>query len=138
MAFIAGARMIAGMLGLGSLALGWWGCYLLARGLAARKHLDADWRVSWLLACAGWGASLVALTELSSLFARFDRPILLVGWIALASGTWIIGLRLARSAGLKPGGSFFFGLSTSEAAPPDWWRRSGSRIANHGVRRPID
>ncbi len=68
--------------GVSLLLLAWTGCFGLCRELAARKQIHPDWRVSWLLACVGWGALLAFVVELSSLWKRLNGPTLIAAWLA--------------------------------------------------------
>lgn len=73
------------------MVLAWLGCFWLCRELAARRRIDPDWKLSWALACAGWGALLTFLTEGSSLARAFNAPVLRLAW-------WGVDLALLGSA----------------------------------------
>jgi 4-amino-4-deoxy-L-arabinose transferase-like glycosyltransferase len=86
--------------------LAWPGCFWLCRELAARKKIHNDWRVSWMLACAGWGALLTWIVELSSLAHQFAAPTVAIAWL-IASGMLLGGAgRLAWQRGMRPGAAW--------------------------------
>ena len=73
--------MILRSLGLAFLLLCWLGIYGLCRELAARKQIHSDWRISWLFACAGWGALLAFVVELCSSRKMLNAPTLIAAWM---------------------------------------------------------
>ena len=73
--------MILHLPGLALLLLNWLGIYGLCRELAARKHIDPDWRVSWVLTCLGWGTLLTFIVELSSSRKVLNAPTLIAIWL---------------------------------------------------------
>ena len=81
------------------LPLGWGGCYCLARELAARKHIDPDWRLSWALASALWGAILTLIIELASSMQSLTGPLLWAEWLLVDLGLFVVVLSLARRRG---------------------------------------
>ena len=68
--------------GLALLSANWFGIYGICCELAARKQIHSDWRVSWLLACVGWGALLTFVIELSSARKMLNAPVLIAAWLA--------------------------------------------------------
>lgn len=78
----------------------WLGFYALARELAARGKIDSDRRLAGLLACAGWGATLTAITELTSLDHHFDAPTIWVAWILICLALFYALQQLAGQRGL--------------------------------------
>ena len=88
--------------GVSLLLLAWAGCFGLCRELAARKQIHPDWRVSWLLACVGWGALLTFVVELSSRWKRLNAPTLTATWgvgsvILCGAAVWLAWRRGALS-----------------------------------------
>src|SRR5882724_6394262 len=81
------------------LLLAWVGFFGLSRELAARKRIHSDWRVSWLLACAAWGAVLTLVVEACSAVRQLNASTLFFVWVVL--GTVVAGtaLALARKRG---------------------------------------
>jgi hypothetical protein len=63
--------------------LSWLSIYVFFRELAARGFTCRDWRISWLLTCATWGAVLVAVVELASLGYLVTRPVLIAAWLII-------------------------------------------------------
>src|SRR5438128_446081 len=84
--------MLHELSGLALLSANWFGIYGICRELAARKQIHPDWRVSWLLACVGWGAWLTFVVELSSAGKMLNAPVLIAAWLAA-------GLMLCGTAG---------------------------------------
>lgn len=82
------------------LLLGWLGCYCLARELAARKHIDSDWCLSFAMASVSWGALVTAITELSSLVQSLTAPVIWLAWIAADAGLFAVTISLARQRGV--------------------------------------
>src|SRR3954468_12037416 len=72
---------MAGLFFTSPLLLAWSGCFWLARELAARRCVDRDWRLSWLLACLGFGALLTIIVEVSSLAHCLNRPVVGLLWL---------------------------------------------------------
>jgi hypothetical protein len=62
------------------LLLAWLGCFYLGREAAARKRVDPDWRLSWVLACLGFGFLVTIIVETSSLMRSLNRPTLALLW----------------------------------------------------------
>jgi len=71
-------------------ALAWLGCYWCCRELAARGRIDPDWRLSWLLACAGWGVALSLIVEGTAAAHLLSAGPVTVGWILIDAG--VLGL----------------------------------------------
>jgi hypothetical protein len=61
---------------------GWAGCFWLSRELAQRRHIQLDWRLSWMFACIAFGSILTLIVEISSLAHSLNRPTLVVLWCA--------------------------------------------------------
>src|SRR5438309_1143134 len=78
-------RQISGLL---LLFVNWFGCFALCRELAARKQIHSDWRVSWLLACVGWGVLLTAIIELASSLRILTPPTLTAAWLGAGLILW--------------------------------------------------
>jgi 4-amino-4-deoxy-L-arabinose transferase-like glycosyltransferase len=66
----------------------WLAGFLIFRKLAARNRLPADWRFSFILACALWGAVLVLGTEILSLFVSFNAVSVLLFWLCVNVCLW--------------------------------------------------
>jgi hypothetical protein len=73
-------------IGLWTLLLVWVGCFGLCRELAARKQILSDWRLSWILACAAWGALLALVVEGCSALRQLNTSTAFCIW-ALLSGS---------------------------------------------------
>src|SRR5215216_7443934 len=78
------------------LFLAWAGCFWLARELAARKCVDGDWRISWVLACLGFGSILTIIVEASSLMHSLNRTTLELLWCATDVMLFFAASRLSR------------------------------------------
>ena len=92
--------MIKGLLGSLPLFVAWLEFYALARELAARHKIDSDRRLSWLLACVGWGTTLTAITELASTGHHFDAPTIFAAWVLVSLALFFAVKRLAVQRGL--------------------------------------
>jgi len=79
------------------LLLAWVGFFGLSRELAARKRIHSDWRVSWLLACAAWGALLTLVVETCGAVRQLNAVTVFFVWAVL--GTVLAGT--ACSAGFS-------------------------------------
>ena len=86
--------MITGILGLIPLLASWCGCFWLSRELAARQKIRSDWRLSWLLACVGWGTLLTLVVEVSSRLRGLNATTMMGAWIflCLALGSFAANL----------------------------------------------
>jgi len=62
-------------------------CWLLMFGIAhewsQRATMPWSWRISFLFASVAWGTTLVAITEVLSLFQLFQREALLTAWVSV-------------------------------------------------------
>src|SRR5262245_27542477 len=76
-----GCVQMTDWLGTALLGLGWLGFFWLSRELAARNRIDEDWRLSWLLANAGWGALLTLIVEGCSALRMLNAPALKACWV---------------------------------------------------------
>lgn len=90
------------MIGIFLLITTWLGIYTLCRELAARGSIACTWRISWALACVGWGALLTLIVEISSLLQAFHRPAILIAWSISAAGTLGAAVWLAWRRGKHP------------------------------------
>lgn len=108
---------LASSLGLIPLCSGWLGSFALCRELAARGKLPEDWRISFLLANAIWGALAVWLVEAAGAGHTLTAPALLAGW------TLAVFLLFGSSCFLafRRGGSFSSWLPRPEAGPERPW-----------------
>ena len=90
--------MITGILGLIPLLASWCGCFWLSRELAARQKIRSDWRLSWLLACVGWGTLLTLVVEVSSRLRGLNATTMMGAWIflCLALGSFAANLTWKR------------------------------------------
>jgi hypothetical protein len=82
--------------------MAWIGCFWLCRELAARRRIDPDWRLSWVLACGAWGGLLTLVVELSSLGRRLTGQTLFASWSGLALGLLGAAGWLATRRGMTP------------------------------------
>ncbi len=98
------ADPVFGTLRLLVLPAGWLGCYALCRQLAARRRIDADWRLAIVLASVLWGALLAFVTELCSLVHALNRTSLTLIWLFLTAGLFwrVRSRRLAFGVDAKP------------------------------------
>ena len=64
------------LLSVALLPLAWLGCFWLCRELAARQKIPGDWKLSWALASAVFGAVLTLIVEVNSLFHSVNAPAL--------------------------------------------------------------
>jgi len=76
--------------------LGWLGYYRLARALARRGELDADWRVAFACACVAWGATLVLIVEVLGALKLLGTPGLLLAWLLVCAGLWMASRRVVK------------------------------------------
>src|SRR5262245_14708358 len=90
---------IMGWLRIAPLLLSWVGFFWLGREAAARRLLDSDWRLSWILACLGWGAVVTLLVELSSLAGWLTAGTLFAGWTVVCLALFLGAGSLARKRG---------------------------------------
>ncbi len=81
------------------LLLAWVGCFGLCRELAARKRILADWRVSWILACAFWGALLTLVVEGCSAMRQLNAATVFIVWTILGTSLAGAAFSLARKRG---------------------------------------
>lgn len=81
------------------LAFAWFGMYGIAPELGRRHEARWPWSLTFLFASIAWGATVVAITELLSLFGAIRRDALLISWIAacLAAVGLYLGLRAQRA-----------------------------------------
>src|SRR5688500_19160981 len=89
------------IIGILPLVFGWVACYCLARELAARNRIDADWRLSWALASVTWGGLLTFTIELGSLGRLLTAPVLWIVWVALDLALFGVVVSLARKRGIR-------------------------------------
>jgi hypothetical protein len=87
---------MSGVLFLFPLFVAWIACFCLAREVAARKCVDADWRISWVLACLGFGSILTIIVEASSLMHSLNRITLASLWCVTDVILFFGASRLAR------------------------------------------
>ena len=66
----------------------WLAIFLIFRELSARGRIVADWRISFLLASASWGALLTFGMEILSLGTLINAPALRIFWLAANAGLW--------------------------------------------------
>src|SRR5262249_6158710 len=88
-----------GWLRIAPLLLSWVGFFWLCREGAARRLLDSDWRLSWILACLGWGAVATFLVELSSLGGWLTAGTLFAGWTLACLALFVGAGSLAHKRG---------------------------------------
>lgn len=81
--------------------LAWVGMYLLARELSVSGKIGADWRISWLVACSGWGALLTIIVEVSSFFHSFSLSTVSASWAVSCIIFWGGAFVLMKRRGLS-------------------------------------
>src|SRR5947208_11357134 len=77
----------------------WVGCFGLCRELAARKKVLSDWRLSWILACAAWGAMLTLVVEGCSALRQLNTSAPFIIWAVLSGSLAGTAVVLARKRG---------------------------------------
>jgi 4-amino-4-deoxy-L-arabinose transferase-like glycosyltransferase len=96
----------------------WLACLLLFRELAARGRIAPDWRLSFLLAAAAWGALLTFATEILSLATALTPLAVGCFWLAANAALWGGLWRCRRHAPSSPAGwTFRGGLKELQAWP---------------------
>ena len=108
---------LASSLRVAPLCLGWLGSLALCRELAARGKLPEDWRISFLLANAVWGALAVWLVEAASARHALTAPALLAGWTLAA----ILLFALSCFMAVRRGRSFSSWLPRRDPGPERPW-----------------
>src|SRR5438067_1370320 len=111
--------MFLGALRLIPLWLAWVGCFGLCRELAARKKIFSDWRLSWIMACAAWGALLTLIVEVWSALRQLNAFTLFCTWAIL--GTVLAGI--AVTLGRKRGALSKAALADSRGRINEDWTR---------------
>src|SRR6266545_5861714 len=97
----------------------WFACFLLFREMTARRWIGPDWRFSFLLASATWGALLTFGTEVLSLATLLNAPAVRLFWLSANVTLWG-GLFCWRRSRLETGaGMFASGLKEMPPWPLD-------------------
>lgn len=98
----------------------WLALFFLFRGMAARRLIGADWRISFMLASAGWGALLSFGTEILSIGTWLNAPCVRLFWLFVNAGLWGGLVCLRRRMSFESGGwSFTNELKDWRAWPLD-------------------
>src|SRR5450756_577735 len=84
------------MLSLIPMVTAWLAFGALCRELVARRCLNADWRWSWIMACAGWGVCATLIVEVSSSLRCLNAPMLLACWCLANAWLWGMAVALVR------------------------------------------
>ena len=78
----------------------WLALFFLFKGMAVRRLIGSDWRFSFILASATWGALLSFGTEILSLGTWLNAPCVRLFWLFVNAALWggLVYLRRGRSS----------------------------------------
>jgi 4-amino-4-deoxy-L-arabinose transferase-like glycosyltransferase len=108
------------IIGILPLLLGWVGVFCLARELAARKHIDSDWRLSFAFASVGWGAILTLIVELGSIGRLLTAANLWISWVLVDLALFGAAISLARKRGVQIRDAWREALKRTQAGFREW------------------